>query len=382
VIQPTKGGGRGRATATIERPVNHSYTVLWRRSPVKNCVLLTLFAASVLVGALPAAAETFNVPDPYATIEAGVNAASNGDTVLVAPGTYTGAGNRSVLIDSLNIVLMSEAGAAATLIDCEGAGEAIIVYNECDSTCVVRGFTIANGNASLGGGLRVNHSSATIEDCVFYGNSAGNGGGLYFGYATSPGTVRNCEFYGNTARFRGGAIACDHIEGAEGVPPVIRDCVIYDNEESTESTYGGGGIYCAYSSATIVGCTVVGNSGEPGRGAIYGSSCYPVVTRTISAFNLTGPGIYNVDADHCIIYGNVDEAPQSIEGRENLDVNPLFCDVGSWDLTVCDDSPCIATDPENPWGERIGALGVGCGSCDTVIEETSWGAIKSLFRNE
>jgi len=350
---------------------------------VRQCELVVLVVVVVLgIAAASGNAETFNVPDPYATIQEGVNAAGEGDTVLVAPRTYMGAGNRNVQISGANIVLMSEAGAAATTIDCEGTSNAVGVSSGRDSTCVIRGLTFVNGNGSNGGAITVNQSAATIENCVFHDNDAYNGGAVWCGYAPTVAIIRNCVMYGNTARSRGGAICCDHGYAPDWVPPVIRDCIIYDNEESTENTYGGGGIYCAYSDATIVGCTVVGNSGEPGRGAIYGSSCYPVVRRTVSAFNLTGPGVYNVDADHCVIYGNVGDNPQPGRDRDNLYVDPLFCDIGSWDLTLCDDSVCIAGDPENPWGEQVGALGAGCGSCDTVVEDSTWGAIKALYRSQ
>lgn len=346
---------------------------------MKHCVLLTLSVMCVFAASMPAGAETFEVPVPYATIQDGVNAAGEGDTVKVAPGTYSGLGNRDVEFNGANIVVMSDVGAPQTIIDCEGLSAAFVAFSDEDSTCVIRGFTITNGSRTNGGAISVSHSAVTIEDCVIHGNSASNGGGIYYAYASTQGFIRNCMMYGNTASYRGGAISCDHGYAPGWVPPVIRDCIIYDNEESTENTYGGGGIYCSYSDATIVGCTVVGNSGEPGRGAIYGSSCYPVVRRTVSAFNLTGPGIYNVDADHCVIYGNAGDTPQSGGERENLDVDPLFCDIGSWDLTLCDDSICIAGDPENPWGEQVGALGAGCGSCDTPVEEATWGAIKAMY---
>ncbi len=346
---------------------------------MKHCVLLTLSLMCVFAASMPAGAETFEVPVPYTTIQQGVNAAGEGDTVLVDSGTYTGVGNRGIQISGANIVLMSKWGAASTTIDCEGISLAITVNSGRDSTCVIRGLTFVNGLGGNGGAVAVSQSAVTIDDCVFYGNSASNGGAIWYGYAPTPGSISNCVMYGNTASYRGGAICCDHGYAPEWVPPVIRDCVIYDNEESIVAVYGGGGIFCAYSDATIVGCTVVGNSGEPDRGAIYGDSCYPVVTRTVSAFNLTGPGVYNVDADHCVIYGNVGDTPLPGRDRDNLSVDPLFCGLGSWDLTVCDDSICLAGDPENPWGEQIGALGAGCGSCDTSVEGATWGAIKAMY---
>jgi len=349
---------------------------------MKRCELVVLIAAAaLLIVNQPGHATTIRVPLDQPTIQEGMDVATEGDTVLVAPGTYAGLGNRDLDFPGVNFVLVSEAGAAATIIDCEGLSGGLSVYSGVDSTCVISGFTVENGNRMTGGGISVGDSSPIVEDCIVRNCTGSNGGGIRYGYSLAQGIIRNCVVYGNTVRFRGGGILATHGYSPDYVPVIIRDCVVYDNEESTDSAYGGGGIFCAYSDATIVGCTVVGNTGEPGAGAIYGNSCYPVVRRTVSAFNLSGPGVYNVDADHCIVYGNVGDgdAPQLGGDRENLDTDPLFCDLGIWDLTVCDDSPCIAGDPENPWGEQVGALGSGCGSCDTVLENTTWGSIKAMY---
>jgi len=347
---------------------------------MRQCELVVLVVVAVLVAiSVPGHAAIIQVPLDQPTIQAGMDAASEGDTVLVAPGTYTGADNRNLDFGGTNMVVKSETGAWETIIDCEALDRGFTAHSEEDSTSVIRGFTITNGLEVSGAGMYIRDAAVTIENCIFTNNAAGNGGGIWYGYAATQGIIRNCFFFGNTARFRGGAIACDHGDPPDYVPPVIRGCVIYDNEESTDSAYGGGGIFCSYSDATIIGCTVVGNTGEPGAGAIHGHASYPVVRRTVVAFNNSGAGVYSVDADHCIIFENGGGAPQLDGDRENLDVDPLFCNLGTWDLTVCDDSPCIADDPENPWGERIGVYGAGCGSCDTVVEDRTWGAIKAMY---
>ena len=59
------------------------------------------------------------VPDDYETIQAGINVACEGDTVLVAPGTYTGQHNRDIDFLGKNLVLLSEGGPEVTIVDCQ-----------------------------------------------------------------------------------------------------------------------------------------------------------------------------------------------------------------------------------------------------------------------
>ena len=87
--------------------------------------------------------------DPFCTIQDGVNASSDGDTVLVGPGTYTGDGNRDVSLFGKTITLKSTDGPNSTVMDIEGSPSAIhggffLVHGETQDT-VIEGFTITNG---------------------------------------------------------------------------------------------------------------------------------------------------------------------------------------------------------------------------------------------
>ena len=87
------------------------------RMPIKtrvvprNPVIVGIFA--LIMNFLPIAGncKTIYVPADSATIQAGIDGAVDGDTVLVAPGLYTGPGNEGINFGGKNIVLKSEAGA-------------------------------------------------------------------------------------------------------------------------------------------------------------------------------------------------------------------------------------------------------------------------------
>ena len=87
--------------------------------------------------------------DPFCTVQDGVNAARDGDTVLVVPGTYTGSGNRDISLFGKKIKLTSTDGPTETIIDVQGAPDSIhrgffLIHGETDQT-VIEGFTIMNG---------------------------------------------------------------------------------------------------------------------------------------------------------------------------------------------------------------------------------------------
>ena len=79
-------------------------------------VILSLL---LLCTPLSLSAAIINVPGDQSTIQAGINAAVDGDTVLVADGTYTGPGNRDINFMGKAITVKSKNGPESCIIDCE-----------------------------------------------------------------------------------------------------------------------------------------------------------------------------------------------------------------------------------------------------------------------
>jgi hypothetical protein len=155
--------------------------------------LLTVLFLTILTSTAHAA--TIHVPGDQPTIQAGIDAAVDGDTVLVADGTYTGEGNREIDFGGKAIVVMSENGPEVTIIDCEGAGRGFYFHSGEYLSSVVDGFTITNGAGVFpeGGGMYNDGSSPTVKNCTFSGNSP-NG----MSNNNSIPRVINCTFSGST----------------------------------------------------------------------------------------------------------------------------------------------------------------------------------------
>jgi hypothetical protein len=163
-------------------------------------VVLFLFALAAVPSSL---ASIINVPQDQPTIQAGINAAVNGDTVLVAPGTY---------IENINfagkaITVKSSHGPKVTIIDGNAAAPVAAFITNEGAGSILSGFTLRNGVGTFpfqyqGGGVSISYASPTIQRNVIRNNTAGDGGGIgvYWG---SPIISRN-TITKNYAQFGGG----------------------------------------------------------------------------------------------------------------------------------------------------------------------------------
>jgi len=147
------------------------------------------------------------VPAMYPTIQTGIDAAMDGDTVLAAAGTYSGAGNVNLNFTGKAIVVKSAEGADYTIIDGQNRSRGVMFVSGEGNNSVFEGFQVINGyggSDSYGGGILCWESSPVIRENRFVQCQAYYGGGI--GIIEGNPTVEGNIFQDNTAERGGGMI--------------------------------------------------------------------------------------------------------------------------------------------------------------------------------
>ena len=208
-------------------------------------------------------ANTIHVPTDQPTIQAAINAASNGDTVLVAPGTYP----ENINFMGKAITVTSSAGPQTTIINGGQLG-VVVTFNTGEGlTSVLNGFTITEGFPTPaegydGGGILASGTSPTITNNIITNNQACEGAGIAI-FGGSPlvqgNTISHNVQGGCTGGTTGGGV---EIEG--GSPQIIGNVI---SNNSIELNGGGIGIFGG-GIPVIRGNLITGNSSETWGGGI------------------------------------------------------------------------------------------------------------------
>ncbi len=331
-----------------------------------------------------------NWPTAAADIQSAIDAATDGDLILVTNGVYNTGGrviygaltnrvviNKAVTVQSVN-------GPVMTVIQGNpGIGSSAIRCVYLTNNAVISGLTLTNGatlntgdayQEESGGGLLC-CANSIATNCIFVNNSAYFSGGGAFGngssYFTASGNLIGCSVIQNTSLQDGGGVQGVNVTssllssniagfnggGADGA--VLTNCIVLQNV----ATNMGGGIYgislygCLVISnyaladggvslttgSSAINCTIIDNNAYTGVGGIDASAgntvknCiiyYNTVTTGSSSNFFSGTSFQN-----CCTVPKPSASPSS--GYVNITNEPGFVDYANGNYRLQSNSPCI-----------------------------------------
>lgn len=302
--------------------------------------IAALAAVAISLAAPSAWAATINVPADQPTIQDAINAASNGDTVLVAPGTYY------ELIDFTGkaITVQSSGGAAATILDGNGSGPLVSFQSGETSTSVLEGFTLRNAMATVAGSaVYLSRSSATIIGNIFLNNTEATGlwGAAIGGDVSSPVVIGNL-FKNNScdSQFLSGVVVVVN----DSVPTIVNN-VFLDNPCRAVNMTIPTGLAAYVSNNTFVGNSV---------GILVDAEV--VTSAQVYRNNLLFENTVGLEVDfgsaanyptwkNNLVFGSTTADYQGIPDQTdidaNLSANPLLKDPADGDVHLLYGSPAI-----------------------------------------
>jgi hypothetical protein len=253
---------------------------------------------------------------PFKTIGKGIAvAAANGDTVLLADGTYN---ERNLDFGMKNLVLQSQSNNPhACILDCQQTGRGIRIAGGQNAATTVGGLTIQNGNIGTdndAGGMLIVNASPKLTNCIFTGNinNFNNGftaSALYVDLSSNP-TITGCTFHRhNDPSFSlSGTIVL-----AGGAGATMTNC----NFSRNLSMFGGISLYAG--TLTLKNCNFTDNLATWGAGIhqLGGMLAMDSCTFTGNAAGFGGAIAQRggaLVADRCVFTGNYATGPYSNGG--------------------------------------------------------------------
>jgi hypothetical protein len=277
-------------------------------------------------------------------------AAGSGDEVWVKSGTYSGVHYIPNAVKVIGGFAGSETAASQsnpaaneTILD-GGDADRPVWIEDCATSTVLRGFTIANGSDTSfdgGGGMMIKNSSPVIVQCVFRENVASYFGGAVMITGDSNAKFVSCKFHDNgtgsgtgVAPLGGGAVFAQ-----EGDPTFV-NCLFYENKAGD-----GGAIIIQDGSPTLINCTVAYNEATINMGGgLFDQLGHAVVRNSIFWGNtapLDGDQIMNgPGTPTTVTYSDVQGG---WTGTGNINADPDFDAPGSGNFDIPGDSPCKDT---------------------------------------
>jgi len=260
---------------------------------MRKNIIVTLVVTVLTLWTTPGLTADIHVPAGQPTIQAAIDAAVDGDQVLVASGTYV----ENINFGGKAITVQGVEGSYVTAIDGNQNGAVVTFSSGEGELSVLSGFRVKNGNNSdtYGGGIYCYGSSPMISNCDVAENVAYYGGGIGCTASSSP-TIVDCDVYFNQAIWDGGGVYCQ-----DDSNPLVMDSYISMND----AIWDGGGVAFGYCSPIFVETDISENNAPHGAGVwCHHSTSFSFIDCDFSENQATGNGgAFHIDSSGpgCII---------------------------------------------------------------------------------
>ena len=287
-----------------------------------------------------ASAATIKVPADQSTIQAAIDAANNGDTVLVAPGIY----NEQLDFKGKAITVTSSSGAADTILDGFDGTPVVRFANGEGNSSVLQGFTLVDAASNGLPAITIISASPTIEDNLFMFNSDNSQqqhGSCIGTSSLSPGTDDSSPVIIRNVFTQNNGVGFNAVVSLYGGMPVVADNVFSNNSSIAVFMWG----FSSTGAPEIYNNTLVGNNYALYI-AIENGLAGTTVSNNLVAFNKVGVFLGSaLTFDNNLVYGNTiadyyltDDATGQ---NGNFSADPTLKDWANGDVHLLYGSPAI-----------------------------------------
>ena len=200
----------------------------------------------------------------FDSIQAAINAASDGDSIVVREGTYIehtiNTLGKAIVIEGTT----SETGELVSIVDANAKGSVFVCNSGETASTVLKNLVITGGSAFSGGGIYIEASSPSLVGCTISNNQApkGFGGGICI--IDGLLSIVDCTFIGNVGGVGGGVYNQPEYDTMHDV----RGCLFQENH-AVNGNYGhGGGLKHGSAFMQVIDCNFVDNTASGGGGGI------------------------------------------------------------------------------------------------------------------
>jgi hypothetical protein len=352
------------------------------------------FTALLIFSPILVSATVINIPADYPTIQQGIDASADGDTVLLQPGTYY----ESVLIDSVSVTLASNYIFSSdtldilnTIIDGDSTSSALISMGDSSDSLNLKGMTIRNYESIEPHAWAVRIFSGKIENNIFENNIPGAVRSIYFSEIIGNEFRQNNSASVITAgpSIIAGNFFHSHLGSfliSIGGECTIENNLIYDNRftivvwffTAMEANFDGNIVYNNYFPGQSIHGTIIyadWTEVHAENNIIYGNdvggslaffdcpTSEGYFVNNIIWNNIYSDVLFNANCGNLFI--SYSDIQGGWPGEGNISCDPMFCNPDSGSFLVDGNSCCIGSGLN---GTNMGGTMAGCWPpCESYI---------------